>query len=100
MQALVKTALIVGFIAHGSAHAAEPPSVASLLQAADRYRTGADALLIVTEWMEFRNPDFDFIKATLKHPVIFDGRNLYDPELMRGMGIDYLSIGRPAVVQG
>ena len=43
---------------------------------------GADALAIVTEWREFRSPDFDFMKATLRTPVIFDGRNLYDPVLM------------------
>ncbi len=55
---------------------------------------GADALLIVTEWKEFRSPDFDRIKATLKTPVIFDGRNLYDPALPRQAGLDYESIGR------
>jgi UDPglucose 6-dehydrogenase len=55
---------------------------------------GADALIIVTEWKEFRSPDFDTIKAKLKQPVIFDGRNLYDPRLVRGMGFEYLAIGR------
>jgi UDPglucose 6-dehydrogenase len=55
---------------------------------------GADALIIVTEWREFRSPDFDTIKAKLKQPVIFDGRNLYDPKLIRGMGIEYHAIGR------
>ncbi len=55
---------------------------------------GADALVIVTEWKEFRSPDFDTIKRTLKQPVIFDGRNLYDPQLVRGMGFEYLAIGR------
>jgi UDPglucose 6-dehydrogenase len=54
----------------------------------------ADALVIVTEWKEFRSPDFDHIKAALKTPVIFDGRNLYDPQLVRGMGFEYLAIGR------
>ena len=54
----------------------------------------ADALVIVTEWKEFRSPDFDVIKAKLKSPVIFDGRNLYDPKLVRAMGFDYLAIGR------
>ena len=54
----------------------------------------ADALVIVTEWKEFRSPDFDAIKAKLKHPVIFDGRNLYDPKLVRGQGFEYLAIGR------
>src|ERR1700733_6891580 len=55
---------------------------------------GADALAIVTEWREFRSPDFDHIKATLRSPVIFDGRNLYDPEQMQKAGFDYYAIGR------
>ncbi|MFT3717855.1 UDP-glucose dehydrogenase family protein [Pseudorhodoferax sp.] len=55
---------------------------------------GADALVIVTEWKEFRSPDFDAIKSRLKSPVIFDGRNLYDPKFVRGMGLTYLPIGR------
>jgi len=54
----------------------------------------ADALVIVTEWKEFRSPDFDTIKAKLKNPLIFDGRNLYDPKLVRAMGFEYLAIGR------
>ena len=54
----------------------------------------ADALVIVTEWKEFRSPDFEAIKAVLKNPVIFDGRNLYDPKFVRGMGIEYFAIGR------
>ena len=54
----------------------------------------ADALIIVTEWREFRSPNFDTIKSKLKNPVIFDGRNLYDPTLVRGMGFEYLAIGR------
>ncbi|WP_374276692.1 UDP-glucose/GDP-mannose dehydrogenase family protein [Azonexus sp.] len=54
----------------------------------------ADALVIVTEWKEFRSPDFDAIKAALKQPVIFDGRNLYDPKFVRGQGIEYFTIGR------
>ena len=57
---------------------------------------GADALVVVTEWKEFRNPDFDAIKAALKQPVVFDGRNIYDPALMRGMGVEYHGIGRGA----
>lgn len=56
---------------------------------------GADALVIVTEWKEFRSPDFDVIRAKLKNPVVFDGRNLYDPELVRSSGLEYHSIGRP-----
>ena len=57
---------------------------------------GADALLVVTEWKEFRTPDFDAIKATLKQPLVFDGRNVYDPALMRLQGIEYHGIGRAA----
>ena len=54
----------------------------------------ADALVIVTEWKEFRSPDFDAIKTRLRQPVVFDGRNLYDPALVRGLGIEYFGIGR------
>ena len=54
----------------------------------------ADALIIVTEWKEFRSPDFDHLKAKLKSPVIFDGRNMYDPKLVRSLGFEYLAIGR------
>jgi UDPglucose 6-dehydrogenase len=55
---------------------------------------GADALLIVTEWKAFRSPNFDSMKALLKNPVIFDGRNLYEPESMRAQGFEYFPIGR------
>ena len=55
---------------------------------------GADALAIVTEWQEFRSPDFDAIKAELAHPVIFDGRNLYDPAFVKRFGLKYYAIGR------
>jgi UDPglucose 6-dehydrogenase len=55
---------------------------------------GADALAIVTEWKEFRSPDFDFLKKQLKTPVIFDGRNLYDPSMMKKQGFKYYAIGR------
>jgi UDPglucose 6-dehydrogenase len=55
---------------------------------------GADALFIVTEWNDFRNPDFARIKSMLKQPLIFDGRNLYEPARMRELGITYYAIGR------
>jgi UDPglucose 6-dehydrogenase len=55
---------------------------------------GAEALLIVTEWKAFRSPDFEQIKARLKHPVIIDGRNLFDPRLMTEVGVEYHGIGR------
>ena len=54
----------------------------------------ADALIIVTEWKEFRSPDFAVIKAKLKNPLIFDGRNLFEPAEMRRLGIAYFGIGR------
>ena len=54
----------------------------------------SDALVIVTEWKEFKSPDFEAIRSTLRNPVIFDGRNLYEPELMAGFGIEYFGIGR------
>jgi len=60
---------------------------------------GADALLLVTEWKEFRNPDFDLVKATLKRPLVFDGRNLFDPQLMQVFGIDHVGIGRGAAAR-
>ena len=55
---------------------------------------GADALVIVTEWKVFRSPDFGTIKTQLKQPIIFDGRNLYDPAVVKGEGIEYYPIGR------
>lgn len=57
---------------------------------------GADALVIATEWKEFRSPDFDAMKARLKTPVIFDGRNLYVPKQVRDAGLSYFAIGRQA----
>jgi UDPglucose 6-dehydrogenase len=54
----------------------------------------ADALIIVTEWTEFRSPDFALIKSSLKTPMIFDGRNLYDPKAVRALGFNYYPIGR------
>ncbi len=61
---------------------------------------GADALAIVTEWKEFRSPDFELIRRNLKQPVVFDGRNLYDPALMERFGISYFAIGRGRSVKG
>ncbi|ESS39837.1 UDP-glucose 6-dehydrogenase TuaD [Burkholderia cenocepacia] len=68
-----------------------------LVDTQDAAVTGADALVIVTEWKEFRSPDFTRLKAELKAPVIFDGRNLYEPDAMAELGIDYYAIGRPYV---
>lgn len=58
---------------------------------------GADALLIVTEWKVFRSPNFETMKALLKAPIIFDGRNLYEPEAMHAQGFEYFPIGRQAL---
>ena len=55
---------------------------------------GCDALCVVTEWQEFRSPDFGAVKASLRTPAIFDGRNLYDPALMQRLGVEYFPIGR------
>jgi Predicted UDP-glucose 6-dehydrogenase len=55
---------------------------------------GADGLALVTEWSEFREPDWNKIKKLMRTPVIFDGRNLYNPDQLRGLGFAYLSMGR------
>ena len=62
----------------------------------DQYATleGADALVIVTEWPEFRSPDFAKIASTLKQKAIFDGRNIYEPEDLKALGFHYECIGR------
>ncbi|MEL6124675.1 MAG: UDP binding domain-containing protein, partial [Bacteroidota bacterium] len=57
--------------------------------------TQVDALVIMTEWGMFRNPDFDHLKLSIRDKIIFDGRNLFDPIEMREMGFTYYSIGRP-----
>jgi UDPglucose 6-dehydrogenase len=57
--------------------------------------TGADGLAIVTEWNEFREPDFGRMRKLLRSPVIFDGRNIYNPDTIRGQGFTYFSMGRP-----
>jgi len=58
---------------------------------------GADALVILTDWQEFRNPDFNAISSKLARPVLFDGRNLYDPAVVKKAGIEYHSVGRACV---
>ena len=55
---------------------------------------GADALAVVTEWQEFREPDFARMKKLMRAPVVFDGRNIYDREQMKKLGFTYVSIGR------
>jgi UDPglucose 6-dehydrogenase len=75
------------------------PSVSYAATAIDAVR-GADALVIATEWKEFRSPDFLAIRAALKTPVIFDGRNLYEPSDVASMGFEYHAIGRPVPPAG
>jgi len=67
-----------------------------LVFCADAYEAakGADALLIATEWKEFRSPDFDRLKQQLTQPLIFDGRNIYDPSWMQRLGFEYFAVGR------
>ena len=66
----------------------------AMVQSATDALQGCDALAIVTEWAEFRAPDFPAMKKALKTPVIFDGRNLYDPAMVRSLGFEYFSVGR------
>jgi UDPglucose 6-dehydrogenase len=56
---------------------------------------GADALFLVTEWNEFRQPDFARVKAAMKQPVLFDGRNIWNPARVRALGFTYYGVGRP-----
>ena len=65
-----------------------------LVETSEAALKGADALAVVTEWMVFRSPDFEVIKRELSDPVIFDGRNIYNPDLMEQLGFAYYSIGR------
>ncbi|NQW05629.1 MAG: UDP-glucose/GDP-mannose dehydrogenase family protein [Acidobacteria bacterium] len=98
--------IIEGLLARGATVAAyDPEAVAvarqifgtSITYAKTAYKavTGADALLIVTEWNEFRESDFPRIKKLMRQPVILDGRNLYQPAHVRALGFTYQSIGRP-----
>jgi len=80
----------------GSGEAA--PAPLTLCASAAEALEGADALAIATEWQEFRSPDFDLLRERLAAPVIFDGRNLYDPALMARLGFTYYGIGRGASV--
>jgi UDPglucose 6-dehydrogenase len=66
----------------------------SIVDSAAAALEGADALAVITEWQEFRSPDFAAIKARLGTPAIFDGRNLYDPAVVKGYGLEYYPIGR------
>ena len=97
--------LIEGILAAGGEVRAHDPKAIPVAErlfgnrvtyAGDPYEalSGADALVVVTEWLVYRNPDFGRIRGLLHNPIIFDGRNLYDPELMRRLGFEYSGIGR------
>ncbi len=75
----------------GQPHLLKQVSMAKTPEAA---LDGASALIIATEWKAFRSPDFEFLKQTLKNPIIFDGRNLYEPQAMTDLGFEYQGIGR------
>ncbi len=76
----------------------ELPASAQMKYAADSYEAakGADALLILTDWKEFAELDLDKVYAALRYPIVIDGRNLYDPQVMVEHGFTYMSVGRPA----
>lgn len=83
---------------HEAKHAIGSPEGLRYCGSAKEALEGADALLIATEWKEFRAPDFDHLKASLKQPLVFDGRNLYEPEAMAKRGFQYFGIGRGLAV--
>jgi UDPglucose 6-dehydrogenase len=104
-------AIVEGLLARGATVRAHDPEAMAVARGifGDRITyhrvnydalSGADALLVVTEWSEFRRPDFPRIKTLLKQPVVFDGRNIYDPQVMRELGFSYYPVGRPAVGPG
>ncbi|MCR9279067.1 MAG: UDP-glucose/GDP-mannose dehydrogenase family protein [Pseudomonadaceae bacterium] len=72
----------------------------TLCEKRDETLKGASALIIITEWNQFRSPDFEMLRGALKQPVIFDGRNLFEPSIMRDLGFSHYSIGRPSVRAG
>ena len=98
--------VIIGELLNAGAHVrAHDPIAISMVQAVFGKKVeffenaydavkDADALLVVTEWNEFRNPDFSKMKKLMNKPVILDGRNIYDPKEMKGKGFQYYSIGR------
>ncbi|MEY2668071.1 MAG: hypothetical protein RJA59_709 [Pseudomonadota bacterium] len=99
--------IIEGLLGHGAKVRAHDPVAAEVAAAIfggrielapDPYAAaaGADALVLVTEWNEFRQPDFELLKRTMKQPVLFDGRNVWDPAKVRALGFSYQGIGRSA----
>ncbi|RVT83001.1 UDP-glucose dehydrogenase family protein [Inhella crocodyli] len=96
-ELLARGAEVAGYdpIAMASA-AARWPDLSGLQYAPDPYAAarGADALLVVTEWREFRSPDFERLRAAMAQPIVYDGRNLYDPATVRALGFEHVGIGR------
>jgi len=92
----------VAFVAAGAGVRAYDPVAKPILagvvmaNSATEALQGCDALAIVTEWAEFRSPDFAAVKKILKTQAIFDGRNLYDPDMVRALGFEYFPVGRKA----
>ncbi len=97
--------LVEGLLAEGARVQAHDPKALETARAVfgerigyapDPYAAadGADALAIVTEWLVYRQPDFERLKQLLRRPLIVDGRNLYDPPRLRGLGFEYHGIGR------
>lgn len=80
-------------IGHARSLYADEPRV-QFAEGAMAALAGSDALIIVTEWKEFRSPDFDAILGALGSPVVFDGRNLYEPARVAAAGLEYYPIGR------
>jgi len=102
---LIESALKGGATVQAYDPAAGPNLAASIPQvtvAKEMYEAlnGCDALIIATEWTEFRQPDFSQIVSRLSAPIVFDGRNLYDRAIMREQGITYYSVGRPPIAPG
>ena len=100
--------IVEGLLARGATVTAHDPEAAAAarLEFGDRIRYAdtnydalqdADVLVIITEWKQYRVPDFDRMRELMRQPVIFDGRNLFAPERMREIGFEYVSVGRPPV---
>jgi UDPglucose 6-dehydrogenase len=100
--------VVEGLLERGADVAAHDPEALEAARAVfgDRIRyfdnnydvlKGADALVIITEWKQYRVPDFKRVRSLLRSPVVFDGRNLFNPARMHELGFEYASIGRPAV---
>ncbi|MFQ5679380.1 MAG: UDP-glucose dehydrogenase family protein [Gemmatimonadota bacterium] len=109
MRSAPSLTLVEGLLAAGAAVAVHDPVAMEAARALylgeevtyaeDEYAAcaGADAMVLVTEWLQYRRPDWETVKTALRSPVVFDGRNLFDPERMRGIGFTYYSIGRGRV---